>query len=135
MLKNNCCDTHNKALFTLSENKSRVIFSNKENVEINCYKIDGCCIVDGERCDYLINIESLSMSFLIELKGCDIKKAISQLYTTSNYLKSDLKSTVYWIISSTRCPMSSSEVQIEKIKALKKGYRLLVKNSPVQQAI
>lgn len=135
MCKNQCETIHSNPLFTKSENRSSVKFSNPSRYDIAEYAVDGCCITEGERCDYMINVEATQTSILVELKGCDVKKAISQLNSTSLSLAACIKRNKIWIVSSTRCPLTSTEIQSEKLKALRKGYTLIIKNSPVSYTI
>lgn len=106
MCDGKCRRRHRNPKFTLSEQKSEVRFSNDSRQLVDEYTVDGCCINSGERCDFLVNIASVNTSILVELKGSDINKAISQLNTSSRLLANCLFPKRVWIISSTRCPLT-----------------------------
>ncbi len=54
---------------------------------IEKYKIDGILLKDEEKCDNGLWIVIDNKLFLIELKGCDLTKACSQISSTLNYFE------------------------------------------------
>lgn len=76
------------------ENKKSVVFQNPNGREVICYCVDGGMVDDTtiEKCDGLfIALEPLHKAVFIELKGSNIKKAISQIGSTVELYKKDLK--------------------------------------------
>ena len=71
-----------------AENKNRHILNNPTRLKVYKYQIDGDILndSDSEKCDDIIEVETSGKPtvFVIELKGSDIKKAISQISSTIN---------------------------------------------------
>jgi len=137
-LKPECVVTHNKPEFTLSEERSKVEFKNPKRYEIKEVKVDGCVIVDNneKKCDYLVNIEEVRLSIFVELKGSKVMTAIEQLENTHSHLFPHCYSKVKWFVSSTRCPLSSTQIQVQRDR-IRNKYKaeLEVKNSPLKFTI
>lgn len=127
---------HKKKIFKLKENKSEIIFKNPQRKEIEEVIVDGWVIVTWIRCDYMLIEDSWSEHF-IELKGSNIPHAIKQLVATFKKLSVCYKThPKKSYISSTKCPLASTEIQNEKIK-FQNHYKskLIVKNSPLYVSI
>lgn len=72
-------------LIVLKENRSRFEIQNKEKKNIQKIQVDGCLIDDAqEKCDWIVSVnhEGTKKALYIELKGCQLDKAISQLQAT-----------------------------------------------------
>ena len=96
-------DCSSKKEIVSSENKNRYILINDAKAVIYQYRIDGNKAKDipkpvyssgtaGERCDYIVEVvleDSKSRLYIIELKGSDLIKAISQVKSTINLFSSD----------------------------------------------
>lgn len=69
-----------------SEYQNKHILNNPTRINIYKYKIDGDILTekDGEKCDYIVEVDTRSKptAFVIEFKGSDLEKAISQIDTT-----------------------------------------------------
>lgn len=79
------CTTSTKAaIIVVEENHSKLAIKNPRKRSLNKIKVDGCLISqEHEKCDWLVATTDQPLRALyIELKGCDIKKAISQLKNT-----------------------------------------------------
>ena len=127
-----CIDRHSKKRFVVEENRSRVVFENARRRTVEQVEVDGCAIVDGPRCDWLINVDNTQQSIFVELKGSNVPHAVEQLTHAHDGLRDVRKPNVTWIISSQRCPLASTEVQSLTIKLRKhKGVHLILRNSPV----
>lgn len=127
-----CAERHSKKRFVLEENRSKVVFENAKRYNIDQIEVDGCAIVDGPRCDWLINVDTTQQSIFVELKGSNVPHAVEQLTHAHDRLRQIRKPNVTWIVSSQRCPLTSTEVQSLTIKLRKhKGVRLILRNSPV----
>ena len=71
------CDRRSKII--IQENKSKYIAKNNDTALVEQYKVDGCLITKGIRCDYLLINSSKLKSYFIELKGSDINHAVDQI--------------------------------------------------------
>lgn len=127
-----CIERHSKKRFVVEENQSKVVFENARRHDIDQIEVDGCAIVEGRRCDWLINVDATNQSIFVELKGSKVPHAVDQLTHAHEQLRDVRKQKVTWVISSQRCPLTSTEVQSLTIKLRKhKGVSLIVRNSPV----
>jgi hypothetical protein len=68
------------------ENRRKYVGINKNEKLIAKFKIDGCIITEGKRCDFLVLICEEKIAYFIELKGCDLAKAAGQLNRSINLL-------------------------------------------------
>lgn len=88
-----CFDFSNTVVrrITCSEKQSKYVLTNNSNYNICKIKIDACVLrdSDGRKCDYLVRAikEQSKHLFLIELKGRDVLKAVSQINESLNKLK------------------------------------------------
>lgn len=127
-----CTERHSKKRFVVEENRSRVVFENANRHDVDQIEVDDCVIVDGLRCDWLINVDTTQQSIFVELKGSNVPHAVEQLTHAHDQLREIRKPNVTWIVSSQRCPLTSTEVQSLTIKLRKhKGVHLILRNSPV----
>lgn len=71
-------------VIVVEENHSKLTVRNSGKRPLNKIKVDGCLISqEHEKCDWLVATTDQPLRALyIELKGCDVKKAISQLKST-----------------------------------------------------
>ena len=136
MIADSCVTIHSKKNFTLSEKRSSVHFTNLQNLEIEQIIVDGCAIMAELRCDYLVNIREIRKSVFVELKGSDVEYALKQLEASYKMLSEDCYSTTLWIVSSGRCPLTSTSVQLAKLKFQRRyGVQLIIRNSPVEHVL
>ena len=74
-----------------SENGNEHVLHNKSGCNIYQYHIDGGIVQNsrGERCDFIVEAELVSVTnlYVIELKGSDLNKAISQILNTIEVYK------------------------------------------------
>ncbi|MGL4502421.1 MAG: hypothetical protein ACRC2M_04320 [Planktothrix sp.] len=119
---------------TRKENQSQIIIENPNQFKVCVIQVDGCAIKAGLRCDYLVIPDQQdikkTLEIYIELKGSKISHAIDQLEATLKKLSDDpAKQEKVCIIISTRCPLTTTEIQKFKLK-FKKTYnaKLEVKN-------
>lgn len=79
-----CSINCNDRKIVVSENKSRFEIVNESQRELKKIKVDGCLIgPEHEKCDWIISCETpRKLALYVELKGCNIDKAISQLKST-----------------------------------------------------
>lgn len=124
-----CSTVINYKKIVLSENKSKITFINNNQKDIEKVTVDGCAVKKGIKCDYML-IEKSELEHFVELKGSDIDHAIEQLIATFGKLSKCAqthKKCAY--IISTRCPLTSTKIQNEKLK-FKNNYNssLIIKN-------
>ncbi|SEK89834.1 hypothetical protein SAMN04487787_104332 [Kosakonia sacchari] len=120
-----CQGTTKNKKIVLSEKgtATQLTVNNEEALETTHKLIDGCVIVNGERCDHylkILNGDKISHLF-VELKGSDVEKAARQITTTikSGCTPIDKNEQKYAAIVSTRNPLSSTETAKIKKKMLK----------------
>lgn len=116
----------------VKECRSSFELANPSRVPVEKIQVDGCLIDDGsERCDWLFVFKThCDIAFYVELKGCDIKKAVSQLGATLAATRERFKnSQITCFAVTSRYPSQGPSVQ----KLVKDFYRkfsvqLIVKN-------
>lgn len=89
----NCTLEVSDSCIVVKENRSKFELKNPQRKIVKKVKVDGCLIDDArERCDWIFSLDTpISRVLYVELKGCDIEKAISQLkativHTKDNYI-------------------------------------------------
>lgn len=125
------CETLRKDLkIVLQEKRCKITFNNVSRNTVRQVEIDGCVIKNGKRCDWLL-ITIDSTEHYIELKGCDIKRAVKQIERTIIIVSEDaIKLKKHSFIISTRCPIMSTEIQNIKYRFKKKyNSSFIVKNN------
>ncbi|MEM8614550.1 MAG: hypothetical protein AAGF93_21240 [Cyanobacteria bacterium P01_H01_bin.105] len=134
-LLNECLSSKSgkSALIPLRENRSCFRIRNPEKLVVQVYEVDGCLLKkdsDGLRCDYLVLINSKDLEIFVELKGCDIDKAVKQLENSIRKLSCNVKYLdKECFIISTRSPKADTSTQKAKLSFKKKyNAKLTVKN-------
>ena len=126
-----CTEETKNKIVTASENRMTLILSNPMKRVIKKVLVDGCLIDDHrERCDYLFEIDETSSIIYLELKGCGVDKAASQLAATVRHCRTRHKSkTKCCYIIASRVPRSGPKIQVLK-KAFMQNHKvpLTVKN-------
>lgn len=83
-----CCESITSPVVVCEESKMRFVLKNPEKVEVTKCIVDGCLITgEEERCDFWLHSESKERGFLVELKGTDRRKAISQILNSAKHLR------------------------------------------------
>lgn len=123
-MTNNCTYKTKKKNIVCKENSRRFCIINKKEKNVEVGKVDGCLITGArERCDYYFDVEN-TLIFFVELKGCNIKKAISQIISSVNFFESKHSiDTKIGIIVCSKVPRIGTDFQkavLTKQKALKK---------------
>ncbi len=133
-LKDECIQILGSTRIKCEENKRKIIFLNPQRKNVKKIRVDGCQIVDGVRCDFLVTYTQTEN--FIELKGEDIKHAFDQIIRTIMILgdKRCRKRNSY--IISSRSPLSSPEIQNKQL-LFKRKYQstLIVKNESLEVEI
>lgn len=95
---------------------------NKEGWNVDHKLIDGCVIVHGERCDHYLKIinDQKASHLFVELKGCDVEKAVKQILSTikSGVININNNEKKHAAVVSTRNPLNSTETSKLKKKML-----------------
>ena len=120
-----CSELSNNKIITASENRMKFIIKNINHFSIRKVIVDGCLINDDrQRCDYLFEIHNpLSSVIYLELKGCDVKKAVQQLESTMRICSQrhwEVQKRSCYIVAS-RVPKIGTKIQVLKKKFLKKS--------------
>lgn len=112
--KKECTEKRKDFKIVFKERKSKVFFDNSLRKECLCITIDGCQITKRTRCDKLLICENTE--YFIELKGSDVKHAITQLESSINLLSDkDTYICKAYIISTSVSPKISTNIQKSKL--------------------
>jgi len=127
---NICNKIKNYPKIKVEENKKKAILNNPQNYTINEVKVDGCLITNGNKCDYLWEIDLKQIVYYIELKGKNISHALTQILDTINYCKQNHNNfKKFAIVVLSRHPQTDSTIQRKKKELKKQGITLYVKNN------
>jgi hypothetical protein len=80
----------NRKIINVEENSRKFVGQNSKQKLFALYHVDGCIIVEGQKCDFLLLNCSELIAYLIELKGSDLIHAVRQINATLNHLLGDL---------------------------------------------
>ena len=129
----NCATQTTHKIITAEENRRKLTINNPSGKVVRKIKVDGCVIVDsGKRCDYLFEIDDFASQVIywviyLELKGCDIEKAYTQLVATIDRFIVEhrgIKKECHIVAS--RVPKAGPKVQQLKIRLLKEKKATLI---------
>lgn len=100
--------TKNKKV-VVAENNRSAFFENPTEIDLDRGQVDGCLITgDKERCDAFVRNDD--KIWLIELKGRNVEKAVSQIVATSNHIEDEIGGReIIPVIVATRCPAVSGQ--------------------------
>lgn len=119
--------------------KTLFILGNETGKIINKFIVDDCLLRSKRReqkCDYLFEVENEKVVYLVECKGSDILKAISQIESTMEILKADLSN---YMIKARIVPtrVYSPDIKTEKYKKLRARLNgeLKIKNTRFDEKI
>jgi len=124
-----CMDVTSRKLIKVSENGRSFILKNSKKRQICLTRVDDCAITVGERCDFMYASKD-GKELFVELKGSDIKKALSQVTRSIGLLsKANNKFDRSVAIVSSRVPSEDTGTMNAKA-ILMKSYvsRLYIKN-------
>jgi hypothetical protein len=82
-------------------------------------EVDGCAIMDGIRCDWLVRLNDATSKeeIYVELKGSDVRHAVEQLRATIVKLSADrAKFPKRCFVVFTRNPLTGTDVQQLKLQ-------------------
>jgi hypothetical protein len=115
--------------------RSEFRLHNPKRASIKVVQVDDCVVKEGIRCDYLLILPD-GQEVYIELKGSDVRHAVEQISRSIDLLACNCQSIVkLCFISSTRCPINSTEIQNLKRQFRQKyNAQLSVKNGEITHA-
>ena len=122
------------SIISINENKSSIKFFNKNKECVAKIHIDGGLIKSSEKkkADYMVINCDKKISYIIELKGCDLVKACSQILSTYNEIERYINGSVVnarIILTRVISPSLNSSEQKKLQKLCKdKGGTLLIKS-------
>ncbi len=119
-----CNDCNANRRIVVSENRRSFIIDNRSSRSVNKVTVDSCYMTTGRRCDYLFEILAACVNdsapdevFYIELKGSDIRHAVSQLEATLRHCRAlHTAAAKECYIVASRYPKSGPSVQTIKKK-------------------
>ena len=117
---------------------SKAIFHNPRRLLVRKFEIDGCVIKDGIRCDYLLVVSSPNRDIYVELKGCDVARAIKQLEGTMKRVRSNRPKVERqcFIVATRVLTKARMDIPIFK-RRFKRDFNatLVIKNNVLQHEI
>ena len=105
-----CIEVTNNSIVKFQEKRSVLHINNLSKRELLRYKVDGCLITDGRKCDWLLVDNASKTEVYIELKGADVDEAVKQLCLSAEVLSKKPKKKYGYVVC-TRCPISSPAIQ------------------------
>lgn len=127
-------------IIVVQENRSKFELKNSNRISVDKVQVDGGLIScsNKEKCDWILSYENKSnVALFIELKGCDIDKAISQLISTIGHTQAKFGAYQKQCFAvTTRIPKHGSSMRRKAIDFHKKTNSVLVvKNSLITHSI
>lgn len=137
--KANCINSSDTRLYIkCEERKKKYTLVNSERKKVTSYHMDGGIVTDVvSKCDYLYAIEGQKpIVILIELKGVDVLKAMTQIDNTLTLFKSffDNCSNVYGriVVASAVPKLNANPIYVKLYKKLAKSYKGNLKVGSIQ---
>ncbi|MBE9249453.1 MULTISPECIES: hypothetical protein [Aphanizomenonaceae] len=116
-----------KNILIEEKKSSKIVFINENSIELTKVQVDGCLDIQGVKCDWLLIINEPYIEIYIELKGSDVEHAFDQIENTIKIVSKNYKTVLkYCYIITTRCPITSTQIQV-KAKLFKKNYNAVLK--------
>jgi hypothetical protein len=115
-----CIETVRDSKPKVEENGRKAVFLNPERASIKKVKVDGCLIRgDVRKADYIVSKPGV-IDVIVELKGADVYHARDQIIATLPFWRAypPFSTKVAGLIVCSRSPMSASDLQVMKAKAL-----------------
>ena len=133
-IKEECKEQLTDTRIKCEEYKRKIIFINSSRMIVNKIRVDGCQIIDGIKCDFLVTYDRTEN--FIELKGENIKHALDQIIRTISILGNNNCYNRNSYIISSRSPLSAADIQNHRLQ-FKRKYKssLIVKNSNLEVRI
>jgi len=126
-----CIKTVHDSKPKVEENGKKAVFLNPGNEEIKIVQVDGCLVTGATlRADFIVAKPTI-VDVIVELKGKDIYRACDQITATLEVWRSNepFSARIAGLIICSRSPASSTELQLMKVQARKRGIALVVEES------
>lgn len=125
-----CCKIESGSLISRSENGRKINLINNNRIDVEVWIVDDCLIKGSEeRCDFQFVFNANRI--LVEFKGKDVCKAITQIVNTARLLNyNEITGAKICYIVSNRVPKASTTVQ-KKILQLSKTFQSFGLKIPV----
>lgn len=120
-----CVVVSTNSIEKFEEKRSVLNIKNASRRELLRMKVDGCLIVEGRKCDWLLVDKKTNTEVYIELKGVDVGEGVKQLTSSVEALTKNPKKKYGYVVC-TRCPISSPAIQ-KLQKALLKSHSLTLR--------
>lgn len=120
-----CVVVSTNTIEKFEEKRSVLNIKNASRRELLRMKVDGCLIVNGRKCDWLLVDKKTNTEVYIELKGADVGEGVKQLTSSVEALTKNPKKKYGYVVC-TRCPISSPAIQ-KLQKALLKSHSLTLR--------
>ena len=116
-----------KNILIEEKKSSKIIFTNENSTEVTKVQVDGCLDIQGIKCDWLLIINEPYIEIYIELKGSDVEHAFDQIENTIKIVSKNYKTVLkYCYIITTRCPITSTQIQV-KAKSFRSKYNAVLR--------
>ena len=116
------CDQRPMIVVRDRYNKQAYQLENLHRQTCCAIRIDGCLLIEGEKCDYLLLAEDEYEAFFIELKGQNLLKAFAQIDASLSALLPQLQGfSIYAriVLNKIRTPALKSSVEMKLERRLK----------------
>lgn len=124
-MTDHCTVVTNNSIEKFEERRSTLNIKNSARRDLLRLQVDGCLIVTGKRCDWLLIDKKTNTEIFIELKGADVDEGIKQICTSVEVLSKNPKKKFGYVVC-TRCPISSPGLQ-KLQKALLKSHSMTLR--------
>ncbi|MDR1053016.1 MAG: hypothetical protein LBL39_02470 [Planctomycetaceae bacterium] len=123
------------------EKHSEYRYNNKSQKRVAKIHVDGGLIAGQQKkCDWLLINWDDGLSFFIELKGCDLKKAISQIESSLNIIWNDIQqlsiktANVRIILSKNQYPNYKNDAEYKRLEQTikKQGGNIRIESQKMQ---
>mgnify|MGYP000911450238 CR=1 FL=1 len=141
MNSNNCSQNFSNPIITFKDrgNSQQLTIHNPNSYAVIKTRVDGCEIVKGLRCDFMMEIVESNYDgireYYIELKGTDLTKALEQILATEKILARQRGCLKKGFIICNRSPESSTENQRLKFRARAQNIDLTIKSKKLDYKI
>lgn len=125
--RQNCLMYRDNRSYAKAEERGKsIVFHNKNNHDVICYRLDGGVIDTTTmiKCDNLILFPEDLQAVFIELKGTDIEKAIKQIENAINIMGRDINFYDWHarIVSASGIPRIGNDPAFVKLRTLMKKH-------------
>ncbi len=120
--ENSICEKQQKLIISKENGREHRADNTKTRYDVRHYHLDGDLVKQCTCCDYLLLNDSKQKAYFIELKGRNVKDAVSQLESAANMVKSEIpRYERYFRIIGSK--MKTHEIDNSEVRRLKDKYR------------